>query len=441
MTWVRAKPKGSAASSGTPRGSVLAALAAAAFWAFFPAGADGQHFPPKVRSQLPDVELRLNGGWVLIEDSPLQSVFTDIHARGLSFAVSSSAPEVVRATLYYYLLDITRHNPILHLGPVSVGRSTVTVTATDPYGLSASQSFKVTVSAANEPNRPPAASGALPGVTLAVDGTEVVDVSRSFVDPDDDPLTFAVSSSAPKVVTAVAAGAQVTLTAVGGGRSTVTVTATDPEGLSVSGSFTATVSAAANRPPAKTGTEPPTNMTMRVGDTEVIDMSPWFVDPDGDPLTWSVRSGTPALLTASVAGTQMTLTAVGAGNASVGVTATDPYGLSGGWWWGFEPSAQAIRNWVAQAGRDAGERTDGLRTGEREEMRRLRRENRRLREEREILAKATAWFAGRPDPGDLPVHERESGPLPDRHHGPGARCLPERVLCVASAGCVRPGAG
>ena len=59
----------------------------------------------------------------------------------------------------------------------------------------------------------------------------------------------------------------------------------------------------------------------------------------------------------------------------------------------FEPSAQAIRNQVAQAGRDAGERTDGLRTGEREEMRRLRRENRRLREEREILAKATAWFA------------------------------------------------
>lgn len=59
----------------------------------------------------------------------------------------------------------------------------------------------------------------------------------------------------------------------------------------------------------------------------------------------------------------------------------------------FEPSAQAIRIWVAQAGRDAGERTDGLRTEEREEVRRLRRENRRLREERDILAKATAWFA------------------------------------------------
>ena len=59
----------------------------------------------------------------------------------------------------------------------------------------------------------------------------------------------------------------------------------------------------------------------------------------------------------------------------------------------FEPSAEAIRNWVAQADRDAGKRADGLSTEEREEVRRLRRENRRLREERDILAKATAWFA------------------------------------------------
>ena len=51
----------------------------------------------------------------------------------------------------------------------------------------------------------------------------------------------------------------------------------------------------------------------------------------------------------------------------------------------FEPSAEAIRNWVAQADRDAGKRSDGLRTEEHEEIRRLRRENRRLREEREIL--------------------------------------------------------
>ena len=59
----------------------------------------------------------------------------------------------------------------------------------------------------------------------------------------------------------------------------------------------------------------------------------------------------------------------------------------------FEPSAQAIRNWVAQADRDPGRRADGLTNAEREELRRLKGENRRLRQEREILAKAAAWFA------------------------------------------------
>lgn len=59
----------------------------------------------------------------------------------------------------------------------------------------------------------------------------------------------------------------------------------------------------------------------------------------------------------------------------------------------FEPSAQAIRNWVRQADRDEGKRDDGLTTAERAELQRLRRENERLREEREILKKAAAWFA------------------------------------------------
>ena len=59
----------------------------------------------------------------------------------------------------------------------------------------------------------------------------------------------------------------------------------------------------------------------------------------------------------------------------------------------FEPSAQAIRNWVAQADRDERRREDGLTTAEREELNRLRRENRLLKLEREILSKAAAWFA------------------------------------------------
>ena len=59
----------------------------------------------------------------------------------------------------------------------------------------------------------------------------------------------------------------------------------------------------------------------------------------------------------------------------------------------FEPTAQSILNWVRQADRDAGRRTDGPTSAEREELARLRRENQRLRQERDILAKAAAWFA------------------------------------------------
>jgi len=68
----------------------------------------------------------------------------------------------------------------------------------------------------------------------------------------------------------------------------------------------------------------------------------------------------------------------------------------------FEPSADSIRLWVRQSDLDEGRRDDGLTSPEREELNRLKRENRRLREEREILSKAAAWFA------------RETGSIPPR---------------------------
>ena len=72
----------------------------------------------------------------------------------------------------------------------------------------------------------------------------------------------------------------------------------------------------------------------------------------------------------------------------------------------FEPSAQAIRNWVAQVDRDEGRRVDGLSTPEREELRQLKREIRQLRQERDILAKAAAWFAR--ETGSLPPESSNS---------------------------------
>ena len=73
----------------------------------------------------------------------------------------------------------------------------------------------------------------------------------------------------------------------------------------------------------------------------------------------------------------------------------------------FEPSAQSIRNWVLQSGGiEANGGSEALTSAEREELQRLRRENRKLREEREILAKAAAWFAR--ETGSIPPESSNS---------------------------------
>jgi transposase len=74
----------------------------------------------------------------------------------------------------------------------------------------------------------------------------------------------------------------------------------------------------------------------------------------------------------------------------------------------FESTAQSIRNWLARADKKEGRQADaplGLSAVERDELSRLRRENKQLRVERDILSKAAAWFA------------RETGTLPSRSSG------------------------
>jgi transposase len=71
------------------------------------------------------------------------------------------------------------------------------------------------------------------------------------------------------------------------------------------------------------------------------------------------------------------------GDRSVGQVAKD-----------FDLTETAVREWVKQSERDSGAHTDGgLTSTERQELAQLRRENRRLREDVEILKRATAFFA------------------------------------------------
>jgi transposase len=109
----------------------------------------------------------------------------------------------------------------------------------------------------------------------------------------------------------------------------------------------------------------------------------------------------------------------------------------------FEPSGHSIRAWVAQADRNEGRREEAapsLSAFERDELTRLRRENKQLRLERDILSKAAAWFAR--ETGTLPSgssgHEREPGRLPDCRDGTRARRVQGGLLCLAATATVRP---
>ena len=106
------------------------------------------------------------------------------------------------------------------------------------------------------------------------------------------------------------------------------------------------------------------------------------------------------------------------GDRSVGQVARD-----------FDLTETAVREWVKQAGRDAGTRVDGgLTSAEREELVQLRRECRRLREDVEILKRATAFFASRPG-DDVPVHRGgEAGQAQRRLGVRAAEGLPCRLL-------------
>ena len=177
-------------------------------------------------------------------------------------------------------------------------------------------------------NQPPAPAGTLPNRTLAPDDTLNVDVSQAFVDPDDDALTYTVSSSAPQMVTASVTGALVMLAAGSEGAATIRVTATDPGGLSAAQSFAVTVSSPANRPPEPVGALPP--LTMQVDEAAVaVDVASAFRDPDGDLLTYRATSSTLAVAAVAVLGSTVTVAPAAEGTATVTVTATDAGGSNG----------------------------------------------------------------------------------------------------------------
>ena len=248
----------------------------------------------------------------VVEDSvaiDLSAHFTDSDGDALAFTAASSDEAVARTRVADNIATV--------FAGVD-GSATVTVTATDPDGATATYQFGVTV-----PNRAPRLTATLPDIEVVVSDAVTIRASGYFTDPDQDSLTFAAESSDAAVAAVGVTGDEVTVSAMAPGVATITVTATDPDGLSVSQDFSSTVP---NRAPETTGILP--NIEVGVDDESVTDLSGYFSDPDGEVLTYAAVSADTTVATTSVSATDMTVSAIAKGTAAITVTAVDPGGLS-----------------------------------------------------------------------------------------------------------------
>lgn len=387
---------------------------------------------PDVRNAAPQASAMIPDQAVHVRDTVqlnAAAYFTDPDGDNLVYSATSSDPSRAAASVSESVLTVTG---------MAAGSATVTVVARDPGGLSAEQNFAVTI-----PNRAPRTVNRIADRTMFAGDSETVDAAAYFTDPDGEPLVYEVATSDPAKASVGVTEATVTITGEAVGSATITVSATDPGGLSATQSFrvdvetksnsdlvviaptatpdtvapggtftlqmvvnnrgagtsssgttlryllldlqrgtaeelgtddipqlvagqsstqslevtspstagahyyTACVDAVANEsdadnncsdglevmvvtnhPPRPVGSVP--DQRLREGDAHSIDVTPYFEDPDGDDLTYGVWtwSNTDSVFTAAVSGSRVELRAEDDGFGFMRIIATDPGGLS-----------------------------------------------------------------------------------------------------------------
>ena len=176
---------------------------------------------------------RLDGQTLTVgQAATVTACFEDPNGDLLTYTVASADPLVATASISGTIVTVTA---------VAPGIATVTVTASDPEGLEGQARFAVTV-----PNRPPVAEGSLEPITVPAAASVTIDVSSYFSEPDGQTLTYSAASSDSGVATVTANQQIIIVATLAPGTANITVTATDPGGLSATQSFAVTVP---NRPP------------------------------------------------------------------------------------------------------------------------------------------------------------------------------------------------
>ena len=179
--------------------------------------------------------------------------------------------------------------------------------------------------APTDENSAPTAVGTIPAQTVTAGEVVSVDIAAYFSDPDGDALTYSSATSAPAVASPTVSGSTLTVAGVSDGSAAVTVTATDPGGLTATQPASVTVERP-NAPPMVSGTIPA--QTLEPGGEAAFNLAEYFSDPDGDALTFSASSSNTGVATTQIAGSLLTIAGIAPGDATVTVSATDPGDLS-----------------------------------------------------------------------------------------------------------------
>ncbi len=213
------------------------------------------------------------------------------------------------------IIDVTGYgNWDIDLVPKAAGTITVSITARDPGGLSATQSFSVKV------NKAPEAKGTIPDGSITFgDNGYSVDASSYFTDANGDTLTYTVSSSDTSKASVSVSESTVSVTAVAGGSATITVTATDIHSTTGTQSFNVVT---IDNGPVTVGTISDATFYVGASSTDV-DLADYFNAVNKSALTYTVVSSATNAATVSISGSTLTLTPVAAGTATITARALD----------------------------------------------------------------------------------------------------------------------
>ncbi|MXZ24240.1 MAG: hypothetical protein F4Y80_05110 [Caldilineaceae bacterium SB0665_bin_21] len=239
----------------------------------------------------------------------LTNAFHDPDGDNLLFSAISSHPSVLTAKVDDAKLTLTGK---------SHGTTSVTVTASDPDEATDSVEFTVLV-----PERSPRFSALFQDLPLAAKAHITLNLLDYFKPAQVDDIKFLVESSYKEVATVEVEASELTITGIGRGTSTINVTAFLPNQHYITNEFTVTVP---NQQPLCVA--PIYNESVQAGTSLSLNLSRHFTDPDRDHLSYTAFTNHSNVVTVQVVDTELIISGISRGTATILVDASDPDGAS-----------------------------------------------------------------------------------------------------------------